>query len=155
VNQVLDWSSIEHFMLSEFPSGVVEKMEPSFIHRLDLFRAKLGRKVFPSPLVGGWIRTDGSETSRHYIGADGNQRLSDAVDVFPDCDLFYAMTVAIQCGFTGIGLYFDTQRNGKPWSMLHLDTRPGPLTIWTRKYGEYETIHPRPDGDFFKQVSSK
>jgi len=142
-------------MLSEFPAGVIEKMEPSFIHRLDLFRAKLGRKVFPSPLEGGWIRTGGSETSRHFIGADGNHRLSDAGDVFPDCDLFYAMTVAIQCGFTGIGLYFDTQRNGKPWPMLHLDTRPGQLTIWTRKAGEYETIHPRPDGDFFKQVSSK
>ena len=146
---------LRYFKASEFPAGVVEKMQPAFLRRLDDFRERLGRRVYPSPLVGGWIRTDGSETSRHFIGADGNQRLSDAGDVFPECDLFYAMCVAIQCGFTGIGLYFDTQRDGKPWPMLHLDTRLGPLTIWRRDAGQYTTIHPRPDGDFFKQAGSK
>lgn len=147
---MIEWADVKHFTPKEFPAGVIEKMEPAFLYRLDLFRAKLGRRVFPSPLVAGWIRTDGSETSRHFIGADGDKRLSDAGDVFPECDLFYAMCVAIQCGFTGIGLYFDTQRNGKPWPILHLDTRPGPLTIWRRDAGQYTTIHPRPDGDFFK-----
>lgn len=146
--QFVDWSDIENFSPGEFPAGVLEKIEPGFIYALEFFRVQLGCIVNPSPLVGGWIREGGSETSRHYVG---NGRKSDAGDVFCDCDPFHALIVAIRCGFTGIGLYFDTKYDGKPHWMLHLDKRPtsnGNPVIWVRdKSGKYTTISPRPTMD--------
>lgn len=154
-NTKICWDEINHFSENEFPAGVPVKMAPAFLYRLDEFREKLGRRVFPSPLVGGWIRTDGSKTSRHYIGENGDERLSDAGDVFPDCDIWYALIIAIQCGFTGIGIYFDTNYGGKLKPMMHLDTRPGDLVIWIRDEGKYTTIFPRPDSDFSTLIHSK
>lgn len=141
-------SELVHFSTSEFPPNTVDKMNPAYLHRLDFFRSELGRPVYPSPLVDGWIRTDGSKTSRHFIGECSNERLSDAGDVFPECDLFYALIIAIKCGFTGIGLYFDTSFRGKKKPMMHLDTRPGGTVIWTRIDGKYKTIFPRPNTGF-------
>lgn len=145
----IDWNDFDHFNESEFPAGVTEKVSPAFLYRLDAFRKFLGRPVHPSPLEAGWYRTDGSETSRHFIGEDGLFRKADAGDVFPDCDIFHAMVTAIRCGFTGIGLYFDTTLNGEKKNMLHLDTRPGELVIWTCDNGKYTTIYPRPNADVF------
>lgn len=135
---------LKHFSASEFPAGILEYMEPAFLYRLDAFRTELGYQVHPSPLREGWIRESGSETSRHFIGSG---RLADAGDVFCAVEPFYAMITAIRCGFTGIGLYFDTHYDGQRWPMLHLDTRPGGLVIWTRRAGKYKTIFPRPESD--------
>lgn len=146
----IDWSELDHFKESEFPAGVTEKVSPAFLCKLDKFRKKLGCIVRPSPLAGGWFRTDGSTTSRHYIGSGEMLRQSDAGDVFPDCDLFYAMLTAIQSGFTGVGLYFDTKYGGKPKPMLHLDTRKGDLVVWIRRDGSYTTIYPRPNNPIFE-----
>lgn len=137
----LDWSKINNFKKSEFPEGVLDKLDASIIRKLDGFREALKCAVNPSPLVAGFAREAGKETSRHYAV----NRLSDAVDVFPSCDVFYALIVAVQCGFTGIGIYFDTYYKGNPRPMLHLDTRPGQLVVWTRVNGEYDTIFPRPN----------
>lgn len=155
MTEQINWSDIDHFSESEFPAGVVEKMAPAFLYRLDGYRADLGYPVYPSPLAGGWVRTDGSTTSRHFIGKNGSGRQSDAGDVFPDCDIWYAFITAVRCGFTGIGIYFDTQYDGKPKPMLHLDTRPGGLVVWTRIDGVYETIFPRPDHDYSHLIHSK
>ena len=144
----MNWNEVAYFQESEFPPGVTDKVSRSYFYRLDFFRSQLGSKVFPSPLVEGWVRTDGSKTSRHYIGENGDERQSDAGDVFIECDPFYAMIIAIECGFTGIGLYFDTQYKGQSMTMMHLDTRPGRPVIWTRVDGEYKTIFPRPNTDF-------
>lgn len=137
----LDWSAIKHFTPSEFPDGVLDKLDAAIIQKLDAFRAELGCIVRPTPLKEGFVREDGSKTSRHYAVG----RLSDAVDVFPSCDAFYALVTAIRCGFTGIGIYFDTHYKGQPRFMLHLDTRPDQLIIWKRGNGSYETIYPRPN----------
>lgn len=136
----IDWSKVNHFTAKEFPDEVLDDVEPKFIYALDKFREKLGFQVIPSPLIDGWVRLTGSKTSRHYAVG----RKSDAGDVFPQCDLFYAMVIAIQCGFTGIGLYFDTTRKDKPEPMLHLDMREGQAVIWRRDNGKYTTIFPRP-----------
>jgi hypothetical protein len=143
------WDELDHFSESEFPAGVTEKVSPAFLCSLDKFRKKLGFPVTPSPLEAGWFRTDGSTTSRHFIGKDGELRKADAGDMFTDCDIFYAMVIAVQCGFTGIGLYVDTTLGGKKRYMLHLDKRPGELVIWVRESGIYTTIHPRPNADVF------
>lgn len=143
------WDELDHFKESEFPASVTEKVSPAFLCKLDNFRKELGCAVIPSPLAGGWFRTDGSTTSRHYIGSGNMLRKSDAGDVFPSCDIFHALITAVRCGFTGIGLYFDTTLGGKPKHMLHLDTRPGELVIWTRDNKKYTTIYPRPNADVF------
>src|SRR5690554_5791004 len=114
----LDWSKVNNFKPSEFPEGVLDKLDASIICKLDAFREVLKCAVNPSPVASGFIREGGSETSRHYAV----NRLSDAVDVFPSCDVFYAFVVAVQFGFTGIGIYFDTYYKGNPRPMLHLDT---------------------------------
>lgn len=143
------WDELNHFSEKEFPAGVTKKVSPAFLCKLDKFREALGCAVIPSPRAGGWFRTDGSTTSRHYIGSGEMLRQSDAGDVFPNCDIFHALITAVRCGFTGIGLYFDTTLGGKPKHMIHLDTRPGNLVIWTRDNKKYTTIYPRPNADVF------
>src|SRR5690554_3051170 len=78
-----------------------------------------------------------------------------AVDVFPlvevrpgdysymesATDRQRAYDTAKQVGFTGIGLYTDTQ----PGNMLHVDIRErkgdGQVAIWSRVAGNYESIY--------------
>jgi hypothetical protein len=151
MKQIIDWSDIENFTPGEFPAGVLEKMSPDFIYKLEFFRVQLACTVNPSPVKGGWIRTDGSVTSQHFIGSDGNMRLSSAGDVFVNCDPIHALLIAVRCGFGGIGIYFDKVLNDKPTLMLHLDTRSsasGNPIIWLQdKDGIRNTISPRPNLD--------
>lgn len=143
---MINFNELDYFSESEFPAGVAEYCDPAFMMKLNLFREALGCAVIPSPLPGGWFRHDGRKTSRHFVGpADQPVRLSDAGDVFVDCSPFHALVTAVECGFTGIGLYYDTQLHGKQRWMMHLDTRPGDRVIWERRSWAYKTIHPRPD----------
>ena len=136
----LNWSDIQHFKASEFPSGVLDSVDSKLIHTLDAFRKLLGAIVTPSPVAEGWVRKSGSKSSQHYAV----DRLSLAGDVFPNCDIFYAALIAVQAGFTGVGIYFDTKLNGNPKPMLHVDMRDGPLVMWVRDKSSYTTICPRP-----------
>ena len=158
MKRIVDWSDIEHFKPSEFPAGVLDKMNPDFIYKLEFFRTRLGCIVTPSPVKGGWIRTDGSVTSQHFIGNDGNMRSSNAGDIFCSCDPFYALVVAISCGFGGIGVYFDKHLNGEKKWMMHLDTRStanGSPIIWVQdKDGKRTTISPRPNLDVITLLAS-
>lgn len=130
----LNWKNIQHFSKSEFPNGSLEKTSALFIERLAEYRAALGKAITPSPLLAGWIRTSGSESSRHYAV----DRLSDAGDIFlsKGTDARYAFTLACQF-FNGVGIYYDTQLSkDEPRIMLHVDMRPTP-TVWARHRGEY------------------
>lgn len=132
----MDWSGLDHFSKDEFPDGVLEHVEAELILSLDGYRDVLGCPVIPSPVVDGWFRKDGSESSRHYAF----NRLSDAGDVFPQCDIRHALMVAMSCvWWGGIGVYLDTTGpSGKPEPMLHLDLRPSmPRTVWMRYEGKY------------------
>lgn len=149
---VLDFAEIDHFSRGEFPDGVLERVEDELILSLNEYRSRLGYPLVPSPLVAGWYREDGSVTSRHYAV----DRLSDAGDLFPQCDIRRAFLVAMGCEwFGGIGVYLDTNGpDGEPQPMIHLDLRPG-QTIWMRYEGRY--IYPlRSDAEqaeFFKLLS--
>lgn len=142
----LDFDTIRHFQPGEFPEGTLEFMDAELIRQVGAFRQALDNAVVPSPLKAGWVREDGSETSRHYIGAvrrdeDGNEqseRLSDAGDLFPYCDIRHAFMTALSLPFGGIGVYLDTHGpDGKPMPMMHVDLRPGPRQIWMRYKGQY------------------
>lgn len=130
----LDFGELDHFSADEFPEGVLMRMEADLILGLNEYRETLGHAVVPSPVLGGWYRLDGSVTSRHYAV----NRLSDACDVFPRCDIRDALLVAMGCvWWGGIGVYLDTTGpSGHPEPMLHLDMRPDRV-IWMRYEGRY------------------
>lgn len=130
------FQGIRHFTPDEWPNGVLAHIDPALIGQLDELRERLGRPIYPSPLAGAWTRFDGSSTSRHYAVG----RLADAGDVFPEGDIRDAWLAAQALPFGGIGVYFDTTYQHKPWPMLHLDLRPERV-LWAR-IGRTRYIYP-------------
>ena len=126
---MINWKTIRHFSAVEFPDNPDENASPKLIKTLDTWREQLAFRVDPSPVPGGLARFEGDRESRHY--AVGRQ--SDAVDVFPSCHIRYAWLSAVRSKlWGGIGVYFDTQFEGRSQPMLHLDLRPGPTVFWYR-----------------------
>ena len=138
-----DFTGVRRFTPSEFPEDPEKYSDPVLIHSLDDFAVVLGKAVHPSPAPGALARLDGSKTSRHYAV----KRLSDGVDVFCRCSIFRAWATAMM-RFGGVGVYFDTMYQGRPWPMLHLDKRQK-KTIWFRdEQGQYH--YPGTDLNFYQ-----
>lgn len=122
-----------------FPEFNERKIELAFmsanlILAVQMFRSNTGIKMIPSPVKGAWYRFEGKGSSRHYA----KNRLSDAIDIFPDADKIYEawFNALIFEPFGGVGIYFDTA----PSIMMHVDCRPlkdGFKTIWCRDNGKY------------------
>ena len=126
---MINWKTIRHFTPGEFSENPDEHAAPELIMALDQWREFLGFIVNPSPVSGALARFSGDSESRHYAVG----RLSDAVDVFASCHIRQAWLSAMRSKlWGGIGVYFDTQYQGKSRPMLHLDLRPGPTVIWYR-----------------------
>ncbi len=137
--------TLKHFSPDEFGQWW-PLMNQQLLQKLDAFRERWGAPVVVSPAEGGIGRHLGEfGTSQHNVDAWGEVR---AVDVFPMIPLpggghrymtsaeerQRAFEVARAVGFTGIGLYTDTQ----PGDMLHVDVRPtGDLATWSRINGDY------------------
>lgn len=130
----LDFDQVDHFSRGEFPGDVLEHVEADFILGLSEYRKRLGKQIAPSPVIAGWYRLKGRKGSRHYAV----DRLSDAGDIFPQCDIRDALLVAMACDWWGgIGVYLDTTGpSGKPEPMMHLDGRDNRV-IWMRYEGRY------------------
>lgn len=144
---------VEHFSPGEFPGDALNHADADLIIALDEFRSLLGMPVHPSPVLAGWYRTTGSAGSRHYAVG----RLSDAGDVFPDCNITLAWFTALrQRTWGGIGVYLDTRGpSGNPWPMLHLDLRPGEQVLWMRLLGNryiYPKSSPGARHEFLKRL---
>lgn len=140
----LDWNAIDNFSESEFAGVDLARLNESVIVNIANFRARLGKSVYPSPVGGAFVRTEGSFKSRHYAV----NRLSDAGDWFPRGHIANAFITAIAAGYGGIGLYLDTQYQGVPWPMIHLDNRKGQVFWICEKIdGEnvYTTFYPHRD----------
>lgn len=136
---------LDHFTPEEFGQWW-GRMSPELLRKLDAFRDRWGAPVVISPAQGGLGRHQGPDgTSQHNVDRWGQVR---AVDVFPkvpagaagyrymtkQADRRRAFEIAQAVGFTGIGLYTDTQ----PGNMLHVDVRPGPtVATWSRVSGDY------------------
>ena len=121
---------LNHFVADEFREWWPQ-MSVRLLVTLDLFRWQWGDIVTPSPVEGGIGRSDDSE-SQHNVDQWGEVR---AIDAFPrkmvtrdDCEL--AIEIADNLGFTGIGIYPETD----PSPMIHLDVRvnryPGDPAKW-------------------------
>lgn len=140
---------MKHFTASEFGLWW-PLMNAELLTKLDAFRERWSAPVRISPAEGGIGRHNGSDDeSQHNVDAWGEVR---AVDVFPMIetrpgeyrymstreDRQRAYDTARNVGFTGIGLYTDTQ----PGDMLHVDTRKagGRVALWSRVAGNYKGI---------------
>lgn len=112
-------------------------MDNNLLQKLDAFRAALGDVVIISPVGGAIGRIKAAiADSQHVLGVDLTIR---AVDVMVPKNLLgvkysrggtelkKVFDLAVQTGFKGIGVY----PQWKPYSGLHLDTRPNPKN----KYG--------------------
>jgi len=133
---------LRYFTAEEF--GVYYPlMSLELLEKLDEFRHEWGGPVEISPAHGGIGREDESSHSQHNILRWGEVR---AVDVFPRTidgymssrvDRQRALYIAKKVGFTGIGIYTDTQ----PGNLLHLDVRQdrteGDPATWSRVAGNY------------------
>ena len=144
----IDWFNVHNFSKNEFPEDPDKYVDPRLIYTLDKYRTQLGHKVFPSPVKGALARLGGSRNSRHYaIG-----RKSDAIDIFPDCNVMQAFFLALSMeDINGIGIYpYTCYNSSKLWPMLHIDMRPlknGKKTIWMRnEAGNY--IYPNNNDEY-------
>ena len=131
---------VPNFTAREFPAGALENTDMRVLKQLQKLRNAWGRSIHPARDPAGWARFSGSETGRHYAV----NRLSDAGDFFPEGNVFEAWLLMPKF-FTGIGLYFDTNRyNLQPGPMLHGDVRDGPHVFWFRHEGIYYLLNGDP-----------
>lgn len=131
----LDFSTLPNFGKHEFPYGVLDNTDSSVILLLQFIRSHLpaNQGIYPSPLPDAWYRlSEKSSPSMHYAG---NNQLSKAGDFFLSSNIcpFTFMMLILHLGITGVGLYLDTQYNGKWMVMVHIDLRPeSRKTFWIR-----------------------
>ena len=136
---------LKHFSPREF--GVwYPLMSADLLKKLDAFRERWGYPVEVSSAQGAIGREDDSQ-SQHNVSKWGEVR---AIDVFPRVagggymltasERQRAFTIAKEVGFTGIGLYTDTQ----PGNLLHLDVRvdkqEGSPAKWSRVNGHFGSV---------------
>ncbi|MEG9862966.1 MAG: hypothetical protein V6Z82_07025 [Flavobacteriales bacterium] len=142
--RVMTRKELNHFTPSEF--GVWWPfMSNDLLEKLDELRERWGKVINVSPAAGGIGRHGGDATTQHNVDLYGEVR---AVDIFPsglngnNVDQFYQL--AKDVGFTGIGVYADTQYAGKPHVMFHVDVRkdrqPGSPAKWGRIAGNYVSL---------------
>jgi len=131
---------LDYFEPSEFGDWS-RRMDRGLLLKLDDFRKRWGAPVHISPVMGALGRDEYS-SSMHSVPRLGRVC---AADVFPhsmEARLFpTAYTLAKQAGFGGIGIYTDTQFQGRDWPMMHLDVRAvsrgDTPASWARVNGEY------------------
>ena len=150
------WNKHIHFFSSsEFSEDPLLYSDFHTIKSLDFLRNTVGYRIFPSPISGTLARFSGSSKSQHFVGSDGKERKSTAVDVFIEGNSLVNWSFILSSFlFKGVGIYLDTEYNYRPWPMFHLDTREkgfmeGAL-IWMRYRGDYyyPQLNPKDKLDF-------
>jgi len=143
---------VNHFNEGEFPPGELKDACPTLLTHLDAFRDYINMPIYPSRRKGALARYSHKyKTSMHY--ADASRHIqSRAIDVFigenPEGEnADWVFLKALQFGWGGVGVYFDTVDNhGNDSVMYHLDLRhlgteanggKKPKTFWFRDYGVY------------------
>lgn len=126
--------TLEFFEPSEFREWWYS-MDTDLLIKLDAFRRAWGQPIAISSHPHALGRNMGAGGSRSYHNIDRYGAVR-AVDIFPQGlnqqNAAYAVQLAEQAGFGGIGLYTDTQ----PSIMMHLDNRATPGR-WARVAGDY------------------
>lgn len=123
-------------------------MSPKLLKKLDGFRHEWGFPVEISRHADAIGREGGEDLSQHNIDKWGEVRAIDVFPMVPDgaggfryintkSELKAAYDLAINMGFTGVGVYLDTVAG----YMLHLDVRETEsVATWSRIDGEYLAV---------------
>ena len=95
----------------------VVNMDPDFMSKLETLRQLFGKKMKLDSAFRckTWNqKVGGAPDSQHLYGR--------AVDVaiHDDADRYRLFSLAVTCGFSGIGVHHD---------FIHIDTRPGPRQV--------------------------
>jgi len=110
---------LRHFRPHEF-RGWFHAMSPTLLERLDHWRHMLDAPVLVSPAAGALGRHLGKDnSSQHNVDVWGEVRAIDLMPQLPVEEMERAFDLAIDAGFTGVGLYPDWCPQ---WGM-HLDVR--------------------------------
>ncbi len=110
---------LQHFKPHEF-RGWFDAMNPDLLERLDRFRRLLDAPVMVSPAAGALGRHLGPDSnSQHNVDVWDEVRAVDVMPHLPIEEMSRAFDLAVEAGFTGIGLYPDWRPQ---WGM-HLDVR--------------------------------
>ena len=113
---------------SEWPTGTIQNMTLGIIRTAKQLREKTGTPMVPSPDPAAHIRFK-EGTSRHCVTSS---RQSDATDLFIldnlDAARVWHQALAMS-EIGGLGIYFDSQLNGKMKVLFHIDNRPDRL-LW-------------------------
>lgn len=152
---IINGVDMPNFTHKEIPRSKAQYMSKGVLYNLQSYRDMLGHSFSVSIDPGALVRFTGRKTSEHYVRINLEtgrpDKLSRAIDGFPNCDIFEAWSMVLSSNlFNGIGVYFDTKNNqGEPQCMLHLDLRSRPL-IWYRNNGVYH--YPHKDKSFFNDL---
>lgn len=134
-----------YFQPTEF-HGWYEQLNPALLAMLNQFRQRWGRRVHVSPHPDAVGRHGGDSLSQHNVDRWGQVN---AVDIFPEgmttaAEMCRAQKLAVELGFSGIGLYIDTHFRDELHPMMHIDVRsgrrPNDPAMWSRVEGEYRAI---------------
>ena len=105
--------------------GDLDRVHPVLIDRAIHFRKIIDCPVYLSPVEGAVFAESGHSSKSWHKPLKNRNDLGMAMDVFPKCDLHTAWLVALQSGFTGVGVYpYWTWADKQLWGGLHLDIRP-------------------------------
>lgn len=151
IGRTMNKPKLNHFTPSEF--GIYYPlMSSDLLLKMDKFRELWGAPVEVSKAPGGIGRHGAGDESQHNIDAWGEVRAIDLFPKVPDGNGGYrymktveererAYNIARRSGFTGIGLYTDTQ----PGNLLHADVREPKranyVATWSRVDGKYLGIN--------------
>lgn len=155
---IINGINMPNFTHEEIPKTLAKYMSKQALSNIQQYRNILGCPFNISFDPGALIRFDGRRMSEHFVIINPEtgkpNKLSTAIDGFPNCDIFEAWSKALSSNlFGGVGVYFDTLNNqGVAQPMLHLDLRKHPL-IWYRNHGVY--YYPHKDKNFFKRLKGE
>lgn len=151
----LDWQTIPNFTPSEFPEGVLERLDGRVVEALQDIRTTSEVLLYPSPLYGAHVRDDSSGSRHNTRGG----RLSDATDFFVLKSQAHKVYQAVMNhpAINGAGFYQGSIFRGNPdlWCLCHIDIRPrNEAVFWTARRKEtegysYTYLHNSPR-DYFK-----
>lgn len=140
---------MQYFKPAEFREWYND-MSPRLLTLLDVLRFTLGRdkKIVISPHKDALGRRLGpTSQSLHNVDVWGEVMAADFFCpwIRYEDEVRHVFNRMRELGFTGVGVYADTQFNGKPLPMFHGDVRPtekmGAPATWGRVAGQYVSVN--------------
>jgi uncharacterized protein YcbK (DUF882 family) len=137
----MTWKDIKHFSPSEFdcqcayhsarPMNAATQMDMNFVRKLDALREAYGK---PLTISSGW-RCPEHNAAVSSTGDRGPHTTGRAVDLLVNGgDAYHVLRLAMQLGFTGLGI---SQKGPRGSRFLHLDDLDAPAgfpnrpTVWS------------------------